>query len=364
MKKHMRIAAMFASAIILCSTVPVMHTSAQIWTFIGSEAETAVQDMIPVDDKGMLNFSGEERDYQVYLECYTGYHDEEVTDPETGEAKIERIYDDRCRINLITPIHNMLWFVLREDQPDAEEQMLEIMERYYPEISKTYEKEPNPYASLTPRFYILKDGTSTGPHLYELWDLTEQAGSQERSDSIMHDLAEAGLITEFYTWGQGAYCQQLYGWLGYVEDYFDKELVESYLAEHAPNCSIKEIPFESSLTGNTWKDYALDPDENMSYAEQFALVVDIYKATGIRPAIWSFDDEQSALGQNALAVAGDVNLDCSVDVSDAVLLARFCAEDAEATITQTGLDNADYNSDGNLTALDVTDILRKIARLA
>ena len=364
MKKAMKIAVMLTTAGMMCAVIPIQPASAQIWTLVGSETETAFQDMIPVDDKGMLNFSGADCDYQVYLECYTGYHDAEVTDPITGETTIERIYDERCRVNLITPIHNMLWFVLREDQPDAEEQMLAIMERYYPEISSTFQQRvPNKYASLTPQFYTLKDGTSTGPHLYELWDLTEQAGSQERSDSIMHDLAEAGLITEFYTWGQSAYCQQLYGWLGYVEDYFDKELVESYLAEHAPNCSIKEIPFESSLTGNTWKDYALDPDENMSYVEQFALVVDIYKATDIRPAIWSFDDEQSALGQNALAVTGDVDLSCSIDVADAVLLARFCAEDEEAVITDQGKANADYNADGDITQDDVVLILQKIARL-
>ena len=69
------------------------------------------------------------------------------------------------------------------------------------------------------------------------------------------------------------------------------------------------------------------------------------------------------IGQNALAVAGDINIDCSIDVSDAVLLARFCVEDATANITQTGLGNADYDGDGMTTILDVTAILRKIARL-
>lgn len=69
------------------------------------------------------------------------------------------------------------------------------------------------------------------------------------------------------------------------------------------------------------------------------------------------------IGQNALAVAGDVTLDCAVDVSDAVLTARFCAEDREAVITDQGKQNADVNHDGNIDLTDVTAILRKIAKL-
>lgn len=60
---------------------------------------------------------------------------------------------------------------------------------------------------------------------------------------------------------------------------------------------------------------------------------------------------------------GDTNCDSSVDVSDAVLLARFCAEDASANITRTGIGNADFDGDGMLTVLDVTAILRRIAKL-
>ena len=60
---------------------------------------------------------------------------------------------------------------------------------------------------------------------------------------------------------------------------------------------------------------------------------------------------------------GDVTLDCSVDVADAVLLARFCAEDSTAVITDQGKQNADVNGSGNIDLDDVTAILRKIAKL-
>ena len=366
MKKVMRIAAMFAAAGMICAAMPVQPASAQTWTLVGEETESFVQDMIPVNDKGMFNFGKEDIEYQVYLQPYTNYHDEEVRDPTTGEVKTERIYTERCRVNLIKPLKDTLWFVLRPDKPNAEAQMLEILERYYSGISESFtQRKPNEYASLSPQFYILNDGTSSGPHKYELLDLTESAGSQKRSDSIMHDLAEAGLITEFYTWGQGAYCQQFFGWLGYAEDGFDKEKIERYLTEHAPDCTVAEHIHEAAFpdTVLTWKDYSLIPDESMSYAEQFALVADIYEATGIRPSIWSFEDIQEAFGQNALAITGDVTLDCTVDVSDAVLLARFCTEDSTAVITDQGKQNADVNDSGNIDLDDVTAILRKIAKL-
>lgn len=60
---------------------------------------------------------------------------------------------------------------------------------------------------------------------------------------------------------------------------------------------------------------------------------------------------------------GDLNGDNHIDVSDAVLLARFCAEDSTAKISTDGMRNADVNDDGKKDANDVTQILRYIARL-
>ena len=113
MKKTMRIAAMFAAAGMMCAVMPVQPASAQIWTLVGSEAETAFQDMIPLDDKGMLNFSGAERAYQVYMKYFTNYYNTEVTDPETGETSVERVYYDSCLVYTVAPIMNELFFVLR-----------------------------------------------------------------------------------------------------------------------------------------------------------------------------------------------------------------------------------------------------------
>lgn len=60
---------------------------------------------------------------------------------------------------------------------------------------------------------------------------------------------------------------------------------------------------------------------------------------------------------------GDVNCDKSVDVADAVLLARMVAEDSTAMITAQGKLNADCKKNENLESDDVVRILQYIARL-
>ena len=62
-------------------------------------------------------------------------------------------------------------------------------------------------------------------------------------------------------------------------------------------------------------------------------------------------------------VRGDVNCDSRVDVSDVVLLARFCAEDSTVKISAQGLQNADVTRDGQRDSYDTTKILKFIARL-
>ena len=61
-------------------------------------------------------------------------------------------------------------------------------------------------------------------------------------------------------------------------------------------------------------------------------------------------------------LAGDANADGTIDVSDAVLLARYCAEDTAITLTADGKFNADANGDGSITLDDVTAIQRTIAK--
>ena len=360
MKKRMRIAAMLAGVGMLIGALPAVPVSAQIWELVGAEAGESFQDMIPLDDKGLFNLSGGECNYQVYMQYYTDYYDDEVTDPITGEVRIERVFKDSCHVYVVSPIPDTLWFVLRSDQPDAEQKMLEILDRYYPELSSSYSlRKPNDYARLIPDPINAR---------YELHDLTEYAGSAERSDSIMHDLADASLISEFYTWGQGAYYQQYNGWAGYIEDGFDKETVERYLTEHALNCTVAEHVHKAEFPNEvlTWKDYELVPGEDMSFAELFAVAAGLYESTGIRPAFGMLDAVGQTFGRNSLAedeiaVSGDVDCNGAVQIADAVLLARYLAED-NVLITAQGLQNAEL--DGNAESLDAGDFTRLLQMIA
>ena len=58
---------------------------------------------------------------------------------------------------------------------------------------------------------------------------------------------------------------------------------------------------------------------------------------------------------------GDVNVDRKIDVSDGVLLARFCVEDVTVIITDEGLANADADSDQHVDPSDTVCVLRMIA---
>lgn len=62
-------------------------------------------------------------------------------------------------------------------------------------------------------------------------------------------------------------------------------------------------------------------------------------------------------------LAGDADCSGAVDVSDAVLLARFVAEDSAATISAEGQANADCDGTAGLSGSDVTQILKIIAKL-
>lgn len=63
-----------------------------------------------------------------------------------------------------------------------------------------------------------------------------------------------------------------------------------------------------------------------------------------------------------LMLWGDADCSDQIDISDAVLTAKFVAEDAGASITDQGKLNADTNGDGNITLEDTELILKRIAK--
>ena len=73
--------------------------------------------------------------------------------------------------------------------------------------------------------------------------------------------------------------------------------------------------------------------------------------------------ENAAKTSSQTITPGDVNCDNTVDVSDAVLLARFVAEDTAARITDRGRANCDADGNGKVEPEDVIHILKAIAKL-
>ncbi|MBR6716779.1 MAG: leucine-rich repeat protein [Oscillospiraceae bacterium] len=61
--------------------------------------------------------------------------------------------------------------------------------------------------------------------------------------------------------------------------------------------------------------------------------------------------------------SGDLNCDGSADVTDAVMLARFLAEDRNVRITDRGLRNAELDGVSGITSDDLSYLLNRIARI-
>ena len=67
--------------------------------------------------------------------------------------------------------------------------------------------------------------------------------------------------------------------------------------------------------------------------------------------------------ETAYTGLGDINVNGRNDIADAILLAQFLAEDAEAAVTSLGLELSDMNGDGLLRADDLCIILCELASL-
>ena len=85
------------------------------------------------------------------------------------------------------------------------------------------------------------------------------------------------------------------------------------------------------------------------------------------PEVKQTTPEQTTVTTSGKAAEGELvgDVDCSgtVDVSDAVLLARFVAEDKTAAVTAAGKRNADCDGKQGIDGGDTTRILMYIAKL-
>lgn len=72
---------------------------------------------------------------------------------------------------------------------------------------------------------------------------------------------------------------------------------------------------------------------------------------------------KSAAPRYNINMSGDVNVDGSVDISDAIMLSRYITEDPTLVITDQGKKNGDVNGDSRYTGHDVIWVLAIIAQL-
>lgn len=63
-------------------------------------------------------------------------------------------------------------------------------------------------------------------------------------------------------------------------------------------------------------------------------------------------------------LTGDLNTDAEVNLLDAILLAKMLGQDSAVSVSTIGIGNADINRDGDLTAQDLTNLLRILANIA
>ncbi len=132
-------------------------------------------------------------------------------------------------------------------------------------------------------------------------------------------------------------------------------------------------PDPATTTTKWWYQYeTTEPEQTSTIAsctETTATTVTTvnHDATGdgTSPATSSADVSGTRITDEVLTDAdlGDANCDHDVNVSDAVLVARYVAEDSSAEMFAQGKINADVNENGEITSDDVILILQKIAKI-
>lgn len=368
MKNLMKFTAVLASAAILCGNCLTGYTAEGLHYF-GVTDNGTLQQMQLLDPNGWLQgcdhsfFSYADENTPYYIATY---HLDEVdqSDPE--------YYIWADMMYLTVPRQDALQFTVRKDidRQEAETQINTILPKYFPD-------------------YRINNGyTPDGVYNISVKDETKR--TEENAVSLMHELAGAGLISEFYSWGETARYKQIEH--GFLTVYnangrrSDKEngknyewpAIEAWVHTHHPECELVCITDKNSELGKKlnmgrtfgqwlWDDtfYAVIPPEETAFADHFALAMELYEQFGLEPCAWLTNLESGAglmTGQNALTVAGDANLDCSADVADAVLIARFANEDRDAVITDQGKENADVTHDGKVDAQDTEKLLQYIAK--
>ena len=392
MKTRQSFIRIFTAGLMLMS--PAQPASASDFGYyFGETDQAALQGLAPLDDKGMMSFIG--KPYELYH-----LHDEwdqpiqGEYDPETGTCLNEAEHHIDERLIAVFRQTNQIAFVLRDglDSETAEAQIFAAVQKYYPDVYDVQHAAPGDAAGKQQLFGSSDIGGSRPG--YTVSDRSETGGSSEIASGLMRDLAQAGLISAFYTWGETGYYEDVLPffltayqtthdvWDGETHKTekvpCDWEAVGAWVSENYPEyeCFFMAPDDTETLqrmdafhertipTGTSDSVYVVLPPEGTGYEAHFAVAAALYEQFGLRP-VCQYGileaDTTPVIGRNALAEPGDLNLDCDINIADAVMLARFAAEDTALDIPAAGMGNADFNADGTVDALDLAAMLRQLA---
>lgn len=374
MKKKKLFAALTACAV-SAAMLPAVNASAVLPYYWGTVKAEDYANMTVLDDCGMFEWLAEGEALgknRPYLTCTEHFATDRDDD---GDGVPEHREWDTLAV--LFPWVNRLTFTLEGglDTKEAAQKILPVLRKYYPDLNDLYHN-PAPYQHWSEepvhKSYLTMNDFYSDDISFVLTDLDETAGDLEIAGKIMHDLAAQGLISAFYSWGQTAdYIVPQFDGLRYEDGsysflyYFSSDEAavtaaeaEAYLAENAAGCTLKE----TVLSGGTVPAYWLCCKEGMSFAAAFKVTAKMYQALGITPGYGILESaEAPRLGQNLLTQSGDLNIDGKVSIADAILLARYLAEDRTVSMLPAGRQNAELDGDGLLTAADLASLLRLIA---
>ena len=207
--------------------------------------------------------------------------------------------------------------------------------------------------------YECEDGTVTRNAGTEIVDYKFCSGtgyvflknSDSANDSIEQTVTVDKAGTYALVWGY----QQQYAEEGKTERLFvnGEEVGDGVLFPH--NIMFSEsapVKVELKAGENTVK---LETGEGWIWFD-YLLVKDGDAVTTTEPDVTTTTKTEPADG-----LAGDVDCSGTVNVADAVMLARFLAEDSEITVSAQGKLNANVNGDSDTTTDDLTFILEYLA---
>lgn len=372
MKKKKLFAALTACAV-SAAMLPAVNAFAALPYYWGTVKAEDYANMTVLDDCGMFEWLAEGEALgknRPYLTCTEHFATDRDDD---GDGVPE--HQEWDTLAVLFPRVNTLTFTLEGglDTEEAAQKILPVLRKYYPDLNDLYHN-PAPYQHWSEepvhKSYLTMNDFYSDDISFVLTDLDETAGDPETAGKIMHDLAAQGLISAFYSWGQTADYIVPVGYMyqngKYIFEYefFDRgpvspAEVQAYLAENAAGCTFEQV--EDTGAGY-WPAYRLYCREDMDFAAAFEVTAQMKKTLGIAPTFLILESaEAPKLGQNLLTQSGDLNIDGKVSIADAILLARYLAEDRTVSMLPAGRQNAELDGDGLLTAADLASLLRLIA---